>query len=89
MIKYIVIDKRTKQRITPNLYDTPYEARAYAARNKNYVWTKIEVEEPWINITSDSKGYKSYKQAIKHKPENYLYSINILTGEIRKAKQRR
>ena len=89
MIKYIVIDKRTKQRITPNLYDTPYEARAYAARNKNYVWTKIEVEELWINITSDSKGYKSYKQAIKHKPENYLYSINILTGEIRKAKQRR
>lgn len=89
MIKYIVIDKRTKQRITPNLYDTPYKARAYAARNKNYVWTKIEVEELWINITSDSKGYKSYKQAIKHKPENYLYSINILTGEIRKAKQRR
>lgn len=89
MIKYIVIDKRTKQRITPNLYDTPYEARAYAARNKNYIWTKIEVEELWINITSDSKGYKSYKQAIKHKPENYLYSINILTGEIRKAKQRR
>lgn len=89
MIKYIVIDKRTKQRITPNLYDTPYEARAHAARNKNHVWTKIEVEGLWINITSDFKGYKSYREAIKHKTENYLYSINIYTGEIKKPKQRR
>lgn len=89
MIKYIVIDKRTKQRITPNLYDTPYEARAYAARDKNYVWTKIDISDCWINITSDFKGYKSYREAIRHKPENYLYSINIYTGEIKKPKQRR
>lgn len=89
MFKYIIIDKRTKQRITPNLYDTPYEARAHAARDKNYVWTKIEVPEYWINITSDFKGYKSYREAIRHKTKNYQYSINIGTGEIRKPKQRR
>ena len=86
MFKYTIINKRTKQRITPKLYDTPDEARAYAARDKNYVWTKIEVPACWINITSDFKGYKSYRQAIKHKPENYLYSINIYTGEIKKPK---